>query len=739
MSTVSFTIQIVSVYPGIVGGAIFSGTKVGGRENIFCRAAQSAMTRIPKQGEFWEVRGIWQKYESKRSGVRDQILVAKAQLVNLPLASYVGSLLAKHPAFRGFYFGQKKIAKLLEVVEPAALVEMLNKGDYTRLCDVLHPDIAKRLMNAWLSLKDEIEIVNFLAEHNFDPALTRKVLGLTKRNTVVRLKANPYALVCFLGISKHIWGTVESCAQKMEIKRTDPRRLQAGVELVLYERLQQGHTAYPIDDVIVAATRRLGTKARAIEGIEYALKSKAICVLDLPNDRGRLLQLVGPALIENMLTARINKLLKNPTSKEKLFDITPSDVMGRLDIFDLQTKNEMDFSLTSEQRNAVVMALTTRCSVITGFGGTGKTTVLKAVSDIAIDFNRTVYGIALSGKAKTRLAEATGLDALTIHGFLLLVKKNKISITCNPVLIVDEASMVDVALFNRLLTVFDNLPFTLITVGDPSQISPVGFGLAWHKMVKSQRVPITHLTKAHRQALESPLHRASMLIRDGIAPPIKDWQGEKEGIYFVECSRDAQSLKESLLDAKLRIPELQTISPHVNERMSDSGTGINTHIQKQLTGRSPDDDSDTIPEFRVGKQWLRVGDPVIVTENNYDLELFNGTTGMLVSAGTYDNGVYYGVFHFEGDSAPRELTIDMMLDVNLKLAYCISIHKSQGSEYPSIAIACISNTELVERSLMYTAVTRSKKLCLIVGCRDVFERVIAKQPRAETLYVGLQI
>ena len=175
------------------------------------------------------------------------------------------------------------------------------------------------------------------------------------------------------------------------------------------------------------------------------------------------------------------------------------------------------------------------------------------------------------------------------------------------------------------------------------------------------------------------------------------------------------------------IPKAVILTPHMSRRMLDSGDKRNRHLQGCLT---PLADS-----LQLGDQRLRVGDPVIVTENAYDLGLFNGTTGTLLCVSTR-NSKASGCFRFEGHKDPVWLTLDELLDVGMKLAYAVSIHKSQGSEYDAVIITCIQNSPMLEKSLIYTALTRSKELCLIVGSLEVFKKAVMSPPRADTLEVG---
>lgn len=720
-------IQVNSVTPGMIGGAVFSGRATGERRIRVCKASYKLLTRTPQPGECWRVKG----WETKVENFKSFISVVECHIVNIPAAEYVERLLVKHPAFRGLYFGKAKVEKLIREFGAQNLIQTLNAGKATHIGEVINPDIAERIVDVWLSLKNEIATAEFLMEHNFEPDLAKRIIKVCRTDTVERLKQNPYGLIAFKGLHKNLWSALEATGKKLGIENDDPRRLVGSVEHVLYERLSDGHTACTPEECIRLTTEALGNRKLAESAVNYALERKAVCVRSLVGQK--YIQPLGAAIIESQLESRIKSLLSGQLS---IFSGNKEEVQGRIQHYEEGSIKELGYSLTDQQKSAVSMALLNRISIITGFGGTGKTTVLRAVSTIAREQHRPVWVLALSGKAKERAREATGLDAFTIHGFIQAVNNegSPVSVSGDPLIIIDEASMIDVSLMNKLLTLFDQQSFSLLMVGDTGQISPVGFGLFWHKLAKDETVPVTNLTKVHRTAEEGELHKIAMEVRDGKLPEIPVWNGEPQGVFYIPCNSTGKALANTLHEIKSSLPDAQIITPHMSARMPDSGHKINDRLQNSLG--EDFDEAFQRQGIKMGAYWIKVGDPVIVTQNSYERDLYNGNTGLMEDL-VEEEGQLIAKFSFAGRL--YEFNRSDLWTLGIQLAYAITVHKSQGSEYDETIICSVVQSKFIERSMIYTALTRSKKLCLIVGDQDIARAAVAKPNRSDTLCVGFNI
>jgi exodeoxyribonuclease V alpha subunit len=721
VNALSDVLQITSVKPGSFGGAVFSGRIIGDRQIYTCKANYKLITRAPQLGECWHCEGAIVAHDQFTNFVQ----VDRCHIVNLPAPAYLERLLVKHPAFRGLSFGKAKVSKLLREFGAENLIQTLNRGNTASLAEVVGPGLASKLVEAWLTLQNEVSTIEFLMQHNFPPDLAKSIIKVCKTNTVERLQLNPYSLIAFHSLHDNLWDAIEAVASKLRIPHDDPRRLAGIAEYLLLGRLDHGHTACPVDELRTEISRYLQANTSAENAIESALKRRAICVRTLGDKT--LLQPLGAALIESQLEQRIKDLMATPRA---LLHGSEHQIREAIECYCNSYSHAQGHRLAEQQKQAIAMALTNRVSTLTGFGGTGKTTALKAIVDIASPY-RTVYVLALSGKAKERAREATGRAAYTIHSFLAQINDRHSEIVTggDPLVVVDEASMVDVALMLKLMKAFGNDEFSLLLVGDTGQLSPVGFGIFFHALVKSPLIPSTQLTQVHRSKADGSLHSVATRVRAGELPALPHWAGEKEGVYLIPCTSKSGLLVE-LTKIKQALPDAQILTPHMSDRMPDSGNKINISLQADRQNHFE------TPGIWMGKYWLRVGDPVIVTQNSYEHNLFNGNTGLMSDLVEAD-GQACGVFSFNDESVTLSRA-DLFL-LGVRLAYAISIHKSQGSEYTTCVLCCLTHSEFVERSMFYTGISRAKRLVLILSTPEICQQSVARPNRSDTLCIGFSL
>ncbi|MFT2159697.1 AAA family ATPase [Pseudomonas putida] len=721
MNTLSSIVQVSSVKPGSFGGAVFSGRIIGENKIYTCKASYKIITRVPQPGECWQVSGSIVGHDQ----FRNFVLVERCHIVNLPVAAYIERLLIKHPAFRGLSFGKAKIAKLVREFGAENLAQTLTAGRVSHLSEVINPDLAQKVVDAWATLQNEISTIEFLMAHSFDPGLAKSILKVCKTDTVERLKRNPYSLVAFHGVHPNLWKTIEAAASKLGITANDSRRLAGMVEYLLYVRLDQGHTACSVEDLKFQLKQKIQSPHLVDLAISSALDRRAVCVKK--QDGLSLLQPLGAALIESQLEQHVARL---SCAQGSLLHGSPEELTQVITNYCARMGNSSGRSFTPEQKGAVLMALTNRISTLTGFGGTGKTTVLQAIVDIASEY-RPVHVLALSGKAKERAKEAIGQETYTIHSFLIKISKESSGVNAggDPLVVIDEASMVDIALMLKLLNSFAKKELSLLLVGDTGQLSPVGYGIFFHALAKSKAIPSTHLTKVHRSLGDSDLQRTAIQIRSGQLHHLPTWNGERDGVFLIHCT-NTQDLLNQLTKIKKFIPDAQILTPHMSDRMPDSGHKINNHLQGVFQN------ADETPGIKMGKYWLRVNDPVIVTQNSYEHNLFNGNTGVM-SGMTNIDGEAAGIFTFNGLDVTLS-RMDLFL-LGVKLGYAISIHKAQGSEYQTSIICSLSQSEFVERSMLYTGISRSKRLALILSTQELVQQGVARPNRSDTLCVGFSI
>jgi exodeoxyribonuclease V alpha subunit len=708
MSDASITVTVSTVlHKGRFGGAVFAGYDGEGKR-VKAVADGQRMPNAPLRGETWQLTGVFR--EHRVYGV--QFYVAGARLIR-PHGKLLVRFLSTHPAFRGAGVGPAKAARLYEMFGDG-LKALLDGGDDGTLRQVLSEETAGKLVAAWQGYSKELDVIAFLERHGVDVRLSNKILRYWPENTVEKLQENPYRLLVTLN-----WNPVDRLALSLGVGAKDGRRLVAAAEAAVYSRLDDAKDTLVSDACLRESLRgilRCYDDETIWESIEHALSDRAIVGNAEVGYRA-----FGCALMENYLLDRFEAMSGRRNHQQSLF--TSED---RIAYCVREFERESGIRLNAEQKAAVVMAVREPVSVITGGAGVGKTTVLKAVHHAVEASGGSVIQMALAGRAAHRMREATGREAYTIIGFLNAVHLGKIKLTSRHLIVIDEASMLDLMLAYRLVRVLPKGARLLLT-GDAHQLPPIGPGLVFHVLAKSAAISVQELIQVHRQAESTGIPLVAHQVRNGVVPELPPFEGPRPGVSFLECS--VGSITDHLVEIVSALggfDEVQILG--ITKNGPAGTTNINEMFHRMLSrGKA-----------RLHEWGIAESDPVIYTVNDYDRELYNGSLGRVEKVLDEAHGSaeerHSVVCNFDGRKI--DLTVEEL--GNLDLAYAITTHKAQGSQFQRVIMPVI-RSRLLDRSLIYTGLTRGVEQVVLIGDREAFNRVVKEPPTSHNRKVGFSL
>ncbi|HOO22570.1 MAG TPA: ATP-dependent RecD-like DNA helicase [Clostridia bacterium] len=608
------------------------------------------------------------------------------------------------------YFG----AYTLEVIEnhPQELKKISGIGD-VKLADIVESYNRNREMK---------EVIFFLQKQEISMNLALKIYRVYGDVTISAVKCNPYILV------KDIEGvgflTADKIAMKLGIEEDSPFRIQAAIYHSLSEAASRsGHTCLPVTELIkeTASLLRTVNSEKISECLRVTEGIKFVTVDDV--------EMAATQINFNTEKAIATKLLTlEYTARNWDFDIEKE-----LEIY----QKTSGIMLHENQKNAIHSVFENGVSIITGGPGTGKTTIIKGITNILNTRNLKVALCAPTGRASKRMSEATLMEAKTIHR-LLGIEYGEDGMFCynyhNPLeadaVIVDEISMADIYIFNALLKAIPQ-GARLILVGDKDQLPSVSCGNILSDIINSGLVNVVYLTEIYRQSKESMIVVNAHRINRGEMPIV---QGAKD--FFIDNKNNSLDILNSIISmTKSRIPQFLNIDPREIQVLAPVKKGLigvenlNAELQKALNPNGK--------EYHYKDIVFREGDKVMQTVNNYTTEwvrngyihdsgkgVFNGDIG-------YVTEVYDDKIRVEFDDGKTVTYKDGDMD-ELALAYCVSVHKSQGSEF-DVVIMVVSggNYMILTKNLLYTAVTRAKKMVVIVGNEENVRKMISNNYTAK--------
>ena len=652
-------------------------------------------------GESVLLKGIWTnnpKY-GKQFQIEGYETVLPATVVGL--RKYLGSGLIKGigPVMAGRIvtcFGMDT----MDVIESAPKKLMQVPGIGKKRVDMI--------MEAWAAQREVKNVMLFLQSHNVSTTHAAKIYKTYQSDSVPIVRENPYRL------ADDIYGigfkTADTIAEKLGMDNESPHRVKAGLKYVLSQKADDGHVFLYRHELITASQEILSLSLEAIEtGIaELSVNEELIpenLGISSPTEDEEVVYLAPFYYSEIGVANNLSRLLKYPTVRHK---------PEFLDYSITQLEAKMRMSFAANQREAIRKALTSRAMILTGGPGTGKTTTTTGIIHLFEQLGRRITLAAPTGRAAKRLSETTKREAKTIHRLLEFspqengFKRNAENPLETDVVIIDEISMVDLVLMNNLLKAIPPEAM-LILVGDVDQLPSVGAGNVLKDLIASDKITVVRLTEIFRQAQASLIVTNAHRVNRGKHPKVK---GPSDRDFFFIEEADPEEVVTCICNlVRDRLPkhydyhpmdDIQVLCPM---RRSTVGTdNLNRRLQEAL--------NTNLTETVNGGRNFWVGDKVMQVRNNYDYDVFNGDIGRISSVDQVEKQVLI--------SFPEKVVRYDMADLNeLVLAYATTVHKAQGSEYTAVVIPLLTqHYMMLQRNLLYTAITRAKELVVIVGTKE---------------------
>lgn len=662
-------------------------------------------------GEYIEAEGEWIVDRQHGPQFQAQTLRTTPPHTVAGIAKYLGSGLVKG-------IGPKYAQKIVDVFGDKTLEVIDQSPAFLSQVKGLGPKRIARIREGWKEQQGVRAIMVFLQSYGLGTARATRIYKTYGDTAIEQVRANPYRL------STDIWGvgfrTADELAQKLGIPRDSPLRAKAAVRHCLQEAATQGHVCLPepalVEQTVALTQIEAGTIQEALEDLRideelvrdtpFLASGKRVRVDEaaaiyqdpLIYLKPLFLSEIGVALSLQALRASPHPLPETDTTKAVAW-----------------VEQKMGIQFAEAQTQAVQAALTEKVLVLTGGPGTGKTTIVRAIVELFRVKQQRVVLCAPTGRAAKRLTESTGQEAKTIHRLLEFdaaiggFRRNKDHPLDLDLLVVDETSMADVALMNKLLQAVP--PWAaVVLVGDVDQLPSVGPGSVLKDLIEARSVAVVRLTQVQRQAGTSWIVRAAHAINHGEMPESAPAGGQGD-FYFLEVEDEETLLQRIVTMAKERIPARFQLDPirdiQVLAPMNKGVVGVKNLNQQLQAALNPNAAGG--PEVQRFGTTYRRGDKVIQTQNNYQREVFNGDIGRISAIDAVDQTV---LVEFD----QREVMYDFSDLDELQLAYCCSIHKSQGSEYPAVIIPVhTTHYIMLQRNLFYTGITRGKKLVVLVG------------------------
>jgi exodeoxyribonuclease V alpha subunit len=662
-------------------------------------------------GEFIRATGEWVNSREHGLQFRARHLRASPPDTAEGLERYLGSGMIRGI---GPVYAKRLVAafgtRVFEVVEA--------EPEKLRTVGGIGPVRAARIAAGWAEQKIVREIMLFLHAHGVGTARAVRIQKTYGAEAVRLISEDPYRLARDIrGIG---FRTADTIAARLGIEPTAPMRVRAGVSHALAEALEGGHCGLPRDELVPLAAELLGVAPDLVLAALAEELASGRVIADRVAGRDCVF-LPGLHRAEGVIAERLRRLAARATGSP-WGEIEVEKAIGWVE-------ERIGFTLAEGQRAALALAAASRVCVVTGGPGVGKTTLVDAILRVVGAKGARILLCAPTGRAARRLSETSGREALTVHRLLEadparggFKRDEERPLDCD-LLVVDETSMVDVPLMHALLRALPE-GAALLLVGDVDQLPSVGPGQVLADIISSGAVPVARLTEVFRQAARSRIIQAAHALNGGRLPDLsRPAEGEESDFYFVPADGPEAAAARVVEVVRERIPrrfgfdpvrDVQVLCPM--NRGASGARSLNEELQRAL---NPPGDRPTVSRFG----WTyAVGDKVMQTENDYEKEVANGDIGFIEAIDTELGEIRV---NFDG----RAVTYALGELDEVSPAYAVTVHKSQGSEYPAVVVPVTTgHYPMLQRNLLYTAVTRGRRLVVIVGQR----KAIAIAARTET-------
>ena len=685
---------------------------------------------LPAVGERLMVTGRWSSHSSYGRQFEAEFLERLMPQTSMEILSYLSGRIIKG-------IGPRMAARIVQHFGDETLLVMEREPE--RLAEVsgISREKARAIGEEFRLRVGMRQLMEFFTMHHLPAELAVRTYKIYGDSTVDLLYDDPYLLMDD-GLEAP-FGAVDRFAIELGVAGDDPRRVEAGILFELHYNLSSGHSFLPEEKLITATAQLLNIDVESVfQGVGRLIEYERLVRDHLAGITVDYLPELYEA--ETYCTQRLLKFAKHEFPAPRGLERMLHDV-----------EEESGVSYSDQQRDAIRQAATSQVLLITGGPGTGKTTILNGIMDLLGRMQLRCLPAAPTGRAAKRLTEVTGEDASTIHRLLeagidpetgkMVFCKDESNPLKADAIIIDEMSMVDVQLLHSLLRAIPENK-RIILVGDPDQLPPVGPGYPFGDMLRSGALPTVRLTEIFRQAQESLIVMNAHRVNSGELPDLK--KVDKDFFFMRRQSEDAvcQTIRDlcaTRLPQKMGIPadQIQVLTP---TRKGGIGTwNLNTVLQEALNPPTPNK-----KERKSGEFTFREGDRVMQIRNNYDIiwkktdgsavgtGIFNGDVGTITCIDTQQETVTV-VFD------DREADYDFTQLNELEPAYAMTVHKSQGSEYRAVILAAWSGSPyLLNRSVLYTAITRARELLIIVG-REEIVATMTENAKKNRRYSGLKL